>query len=223
MNSNRGKGQESVIWKMPHLNPGFLFLYKLLQELATNSLCVMANESSLILIRPVASPLDSTTLKCSYSKKEKKHVFNTVTWDSNLQYPDPKSTGRVTTPGGDLLDDHDLLTPCAGTLRTIAFTIYLIQPAGYSIFCWFLVGRQHGVSLKIVTCEPRPFLKTYLLINTVLEKNSIDTEWAACGRKDWPLVRLLCEGGECTVPSCHAFERRERCIRFRPTKASLGG
>ena len=34
--------------------------------------------------------------------------------------------GRVATPCGDLLDDllDDLLTPCAGILRTIALTIY---------------------------------------------------------------------------------------------------
>ena len=46
------------------------------------------------------------------------------TWDSNLQYCDHKPMGRVATPGGDLLDD--LLTPCASTLRTIAFTLYKI-------------------------------------------------------------------------------------------------
>ena len=46
-------------------------------------------------------------------------------WDSNLQYSDPKSMGRVATPGGDLLYDllYHLLTPCVGTIRTIAFTI----------------------------------------------------------------------------------------------------
>ena len=43
-------------------------------------------------------------------------------WDSNLQYSDPESIGRLPTPAGDTLDD--LLTPCAGTLRSIVFTIY---------------------------------------------------------------------------------------------------
>ena len=40
-------------------------------------------------------------------------MFLTVyhTWDSNLQYSDTESMGRVAIPGGDLLDD--LLTPCA--------------------------------------------------------------------------------------------------------------
>ena len=48
------------------------------------------------------------------------------TWDSNLQYSYPESIRRVVTSGGDLLDDlpNDLLTPCAGILRSIAFTIY---------------------------------------------------------------------------------------------------
>ena len=38
----------------------------------------------------------------------------------------PESMGRVVTPGGDLLDDllDDLVTPCAGTLRSTAFPIY---------------------------------------------------------------------------------------------------
>ena len=40
------------------------------------------------------------------------------------------SMGKVAIPGGDLLDDllDDLLTPCAGTLRTIAFNIQLSKP-----------------------------------------------------------------------------------------------
>ena len=59
--------------------------------------------------------------------------------------------GRVPTPGGDLLDDllDGLLTPCAGTLRTVAFTIYktgnLTQPSGYTMVRWFLVGRDNIV------------------------------------------------------------------------------
>ena len=66
----------------------------------------------------MASPLDSIILKCLYSKKK---MFLTLChmWDSNLQYSDPESMGRVVTHGGDLQDD--LLTSCAGTLRTIAF------------------------------------------------------------------------------------------------------
>ena len=52
------------------------------------------------------------------------------TWDSNRQYSDPEYMGRVATHGGHLPDDllydllDDLLTPCAGTLRSIAFTVY---------------------------------------------------------------------------------------------------
>ena len=48
------------------------------------------------------------------------------TWDLNLQYSDQDSMRRLAHPGGDLLDDQldDLLTPCDGTLRTIAFTIH---------------------------------------------------------------------------------------------------
>ena len=36
---------------------------------------------------------------------------------------------RLASPGGDLLDDplDDLLTPCDGTLRTIAFTIRMFR------------------------------------------------------------------------------------------------
>ena len=46
-------------------------------------------------------------------------LFHTL--DSNLQHSDPESMGRVATPGGDLINDHlgDLLTFCAGTLRTM--------------------------------------------------------------------------------------------------------
>ena len=44
------------------------------------------------------------------------------TWGLNLQYSDPETVVRVTTPGGDLLNDllDDIMTPCAGA---IAFTI----------------------------------------------------------------------------------------------------
>ena len=57
-------------------------------------------------------------------------TFTVSQWDLNLQYSDPESMGRVVTPVGHLLDDlqgdllDDLLTPCAGTVRTITFTIY---------------------------------------------------------------------------------------------------
>ena len=78
--------------------------------------------------RQVGEPLDSITFIILYSKKELKRMFLTLchTWDSNFQYSNPASMGRVVTPGGDLLDDplYDLLTPCAGTLKTIAYTIY---------------------------------------------------------------------------------------------------
>ena len=111
------------------------------------------------LQRQAAWSLDSTISKFLYSKKEIKKVFLIVchTSDSNLQYSDPESMGRVATPCGDLL--YDLLTPCVGTLKSIAFTIYelqLIQPAGYTICRWFLVGRDM-TSLKTITCEARPF------------------------------------------------------------------
>ena len=60
-----------------------------------------------------------------------KKMFLTLchTWDLNLQYSDQDYMGRVATPGGDLLDDllDDLLTPCAGTLRSIAFTIHVYE------------------------------------------------------------------------------------------------
>ena len=51
------------------------------------------------------------------------------TWDFNLQYSDQNSMGRVATPGDDLLYDllDDLLTPCTGTLRSIAFTIHVYE------------------------------------------------------------------------------------------------
>ena len=92
------------------------------------------------------------------------------TSDSNLQYSDPESMGRVATPGGDLL--YDLLTPCVGTLKSIAFTIYelqLIQPAGFTICRWFLVGRDM-TSLKTITCEARPFLKRYVNTTKLYEQ-----------------------------------------------------
>ena len=72
------------------------------------------------------------------------------TWGSNLLNPDPKSMGRVATPGGDLLGDllDDLLTPCAGTLM-IAFMIKLVT---YSIsWLYYIMSlvlgrkRQHVV------------------------------------------------------------------------------
>ena len=61
-------------------------------------------------------------------KKKKKGLTQCHTSESNLQFSNPESMGRVVTSGADLLDDQldDLLTPCAGTLRTIAFTIYEI-------------------------------------------------------------------------------------------------
>ena len=52
------------------------------------------------------------------------------TWSSNVQYSDPESMERVATPGEDLLDNlldnlqDDILTPCVGTFRSIALTIY---------------------------------------------------------------------------------------------------
>ena len=70
----------------------------------------------------MALPLNSTIFKSLYFKKERILLIVFHTWDSNLQYSDLESMGRVITPGGDLLGD--LLTPCAGTLRSIAFTKY---------------------------------------------------------------------------------------------------
>ena len=52
---------------------------------------------------------------CIFQQETKQYLTLCHTWDSNLQYTDPDSMGRVTTPGGDQLDD--LLTPCAGTPR----------------------------------------------------------------------------------------------------------
>ena len=52
---------------------------------------------------------------------------------------------------GDLLDDipGDLLTPCTGTLRTIAFTTYTtgaqLTKMVILFFCWFLLGRDDTV------------------------------------------------------------------------------
>ena len=72
----------------------------------------------------VASPLDLTILEFAYSKKKKK-VLNIMSHMGLepiiLRSIVLSSMGRVVTPGGDLLDD--LLTPCTGTLRSIAFTI----------------------------------------------------------------------------------------------------
>ena len=87
----------------------------------------------------VVSPLDSTIsniVYCLLFQKEREKKFLTLyhTWDLNLQYSDPESMGRVTTPGPDLLDNLlvDLLTPCAGTLRPIEFTIHKIGDARFT-------------------------------------------------------------------------------------------
>ena len=56
----------------------------------------------------------------------------------------------VVTPGGHLLIMDDLLTLCAGILRTIVFTLFILMtnsPAGYAIFRWLLVGRD-GIGRK---------------------------------------------------------------------------
>ena len=73
----------------------------------------------------MASPLDSTTFIFLYFKMKKEKRLLCHTWDSNLQYSDPESIGRVVPTVGDLLDDP--LTPCVGTLRIIAFTIKLVK------------------------------------------------------------------------------------------------
>ena len=76
-----------------------------------------------------------------------------------------ESLERVATSGGDLLDDlpDDLLTPYAGTLSTISFTIYKTG----DLFSHWLdyislvlsTERQHCTySLKTITCESRPYL-----------------------------------------------------------------
>ena len=69
------------------------------------------------------------------------------TWDSYLQYSDPESMGRVAIPGGDLLDDllDDPLTPCAGTIRTMAFTIYInlaTNSASWLYYILLILGRE---------------------------------------------------------------------------------
>ena len=66
----------------------------------------------------------ATSFNNSYifvSQKEKKNLIIVSPMGSNIQFSDPEYMGREITPGGDLLDDP--LTPCAGALRTIAFTI----------------------------------------------------------------------------------------------------
>ena len=95
--------------------------------MATNLLLLRGNQ--------VALPLDSAIFKFLISQKEKKqHIPNNV---SHIGFKPTKLKfrvwmERVATPNGDLLGDplgdplDDLLTPCAGTLRTIAFTIYKI-------------------------------------------------------------------------------------------------
>ena len=68
------------------------------------------------------------TLIIIYSKNVQKIILTLChTRDSDLQDSDSESMGRVTPPGGDLLDDplDDLLTPGAGTVRTIPLTIYI--------------------------------------------------------------------------------------------------
>ena len=68
----------------------------------------------------MASPLDSTIFIFSCSKKGKKTKKNMGFTPTIL-----KSRAHGERGGqlmGDLLDDQ--LTPCAGTLRTIAFTMY---------------------------------------------------------------------------------------------------
>ena len=69
----------------------------------------------------MALPLDSIIFDFIYSEKKKQKRSLCYTWDSNLQNSDPESMRRGATAGGDLLDD--LLTPSAGTLRTITLTI----------------------------------------------------------------------------------------------------
>ena len=73
----------------------------------------------------MASPLDSIILYFYIPKRKRINVLNTVL-HMGFEPTMFKAIGRVTAPGGDILDDllDDLLTPCAGTLSTIAFTIY---------------------------------------------------------------------------------------------------
>ena len=70
------------------------------------------------------------------SKRRERFLTLCHTWDSDLRCSNPESMGIVATPGGDLLNDQleasglevlldDLLTPCAGILRTISCTIKL--------------------------------------------------------------------------------------------------
>ena len=82
--------------------------------------------------------------------------------DSNLQYSDLESMGRVATPGGDLLDDllDDLLTSCAGILRSIAFTIMKVttNSASWLYYISLVLGKnRQECSLKTIPCEARPF------------------------------------------------------------------
>ena len=84
----------------------------------------------------------------------------------NLQYSVPESMGRVATPGGDLLDD--LLTPWAGILRSIAFTIMKVATNSdrWLYYISLVFGRKRqDCSLKNITCEARPFIKRYVIKN----------------------------------------------------------
>ena len=54
--------------------------------------------------------------------------------------------GTVATPGGDQVDDlhDDLLTPCAGTLRSIAFAIIdlVTNSASWLYFISLVLGKE---------------------------------------------------------------------------------
>ena len=110
----------------------------------------------------MALPLDSTIIKLNSKIKgsEPGVPHGIQTYFAQIKNPRGEWPPLVVTFSvlDDLLDN--LLTPCAGTLKTIAFTIYnwqLTKPAGI----WYILlvlGREiRHCSLKTVTCEPRLF------------------------------------------------------------------
>ena len=76
-------------------------------------------------VTQVAPPLDLTIFEFYIPKSIKQNaMFLTLChpWDSNIHCSIQNFWGEWPPPDGDLLDD--LLTPCAGTFRTIVFTTY---------------------------------------------------------------------------------------------------
>ena len=59
---------------------------------------------------------------------------------------------RVVTPGGDLLILDDLLTPCAGIPKSIAFTIYMkvaTNSASWLYYILLILGMKNQGSSSV--------------------------------------------------------------------------